>query len=85
MMAFGPRCEPGLPGCAGNWSHVLCPRWRRVFPVEESRAAKSGNCAEGFQTPGSPMAMPAMGGNPNLTAADVRSVLGYLRETFGPR
>jgi len=38
---------------------------------------------EGFQTPGSPMAMPAKGGNPNLNAADVRSVLGYLRERFG--
>jgi mono/diheme cytochrome c family protein len=40
---------------------------------------------QGFQTSGSPMAMPAMGGNPSLSPHDVRSVLGYLRETFGSR
>ena len=38
---------------------------------------------EGFQSPGSPMAMPAKGGNPNLTETDVRNVLAYLRRTFG--
>ena len=37
----------------------------------------------GFQSPGSPMAMPAKGGNPDLNAVDVRAVLGYLRESFG--
>lgn len=36
----------------------------------------------GFQSPGSPMAMPAKGGNPDLNAADVAAVLGYLRESF---
>ncbi len=38
---------------------------------------------EGFQSPGSPMAMPAKGGNPGLNEAGVRAVLGYLRENFG--
>lgn len=38
---------------------------------------------EGFQSPGSPMAMPAKGGNPNLTETDIRNVLAYLRRTFG--
>lgn len=38
---------------------------------------------EGFQSPESPMAMPAKGGNPNLTETDIRSVLAYLRQTFG--
>ena len=41
------------------------------------------NITVGFQSPGSPMAMPAKGGNPDLNAADVRAVLGYLRESFG--
>ncbi len=41
------------------------------------------NITAGFQSPGSPMAMPAKGGNPKLNAADVRAVLGYLRESFG--
>jgi len=38
---------------------------------------------EGFQTPGSPMAMPARGGNPALTDADIKEVLSYIRKNFG--
>jgi cytochrome c5 len=37
----------------------------------------------GFQSPGSPMAMPPKGGNPNLRTTDVSAVLKYNRETFG--
>jgi len=37
---------------------------------------------EGFQSPGSPMAMPPKGGNTSLTIDDIRAVLGYLRESF---
>lgn len=37
----------------------------------------------GFQSPGSPMAMPPKGGNPNLSTPDVSAVLKYIRETFG--
>ena len=38
---------------------------------------------EGFQSPGSPMAMPARGGNPNYTDQDLRGALSYIRNTFG--
>lgn len=38
---------------------------------------------EGFQSPGSPMAMPPKGGNTNLTTTDIQAVLGYIRENFG--
>jgi mono/diheme cytochrome c family protein len=37
----------------------------------------------GFQGPGSPMAMPPKGGNPNLSTVDIAAVLKYIRETFG--
>lgn len=37
----------------------------------------------GFQSPGSPMAMPPKGGNANLTGADVEAVLAYIRKSFG--
>jgi len=41
------------------------------------------NITEGFQSPGSAMAMPPKGGNPNLSDADIERVLRYLRQTFG--
>lgn len=40
---------------------------------------------DGFQSPGSTMAMPAKGGNASLTEADARLVVKYLIRAFGPR
>jgi len=37
----------------------------------------------GFQSDGSPMAMPPRGGNANLSATDISAVLKYVREAFG--
>ena len=39
--------------------------------------------SEGFQSPGSMLAMPPKGGNPTLTEEDEKAVLGYLRTRFG--
>ena len=41
------------------------------------------NITEGFQSPGSFMAMPPKGGNPGLTEDDIQAVLAYLRTSFG--
>jgi len=38
----------------------------------------------GLRSPGSPMAMPARGGNPDLSDEDMKRVLRYLREAFAP-
>ena len=38
---------------------------------------------EGYQSPGSPMAMPPRGGNPNLSDQDIREVLSYIKKTYG--
>jgi len=38
------------------------------------------NITNGFQSPGSPMAMPAKGGNSSMTAADVKAVLAYIHK-----
>jgi cytochrome c5 len=38
----------------------------------------------GFQTPGSAMAMPSMGGNPSLSEADVAKLADYMKSTFKP-
>lgn len=37
---------------------------------------------KGFQSPDSPMPMPAKGGDPSLTEADMRAVLQYMRAEF---
>ena len=37
------------------------------------------NVINGFQSKGSPMAMPPKGGNPQLSEADVRALIEYLR------
>ncbi len=37
----------------------------------------------GVQSPGSPMAMPPRGGNPNLSEQDLKAVLAYLHKRFG--
>lgn len=39
---------------------------------------------EGFQSPGSAMAMPPKGGNPKLTDTDIVELLRYMRATFKP-
>ncbi len=41
------------------------------------------NMMDGFQSPGSPMAMPPKGGNPALNETDIRAVLAYMRKAFG--
>jgi len=52
-------------------------------PLSQSDDVLIQHITAGFKRPDSPMAMPPMGGNPDLTAADIRAVLGYLREKFG--
>jgi mono/diheme cytochrome c family protein len=39
--------------------------------------------AQGYQSPGSPMPMPAMGGKGGLTDQQIKEVIGYLRQKFG--
>ena len=52
-------------------------------PMSKSDDELIRNITAGFQSRGAPMAMPAKGGNPDLNAQDVRTVVGYLRENFG--
>lgn len=49
-------------------------------PLSKDNDALFKNVFEGFQSPGSPMAMPAKGGNTALTAEDINAVVRYLRK-----
>lgn len=51
-------------------------------PLAQSDEVVIRHVTEGFQSPGSPMAMPPKGGNPALTQADLEAVLAYMRERF---
>lgn len=51
-------------------------------PLGKSNEILQQNILLGYQTPGSPMAMPPKGGNAALTGADITAVLRYLREAF---
>lgn len=55
----------------------------RTGPLSKPDAVLIEHITEGFQSPGSPMAMPPKGGDPNLTEQDIRAVLEYLRSRFG--
>lgn len=70
--ADGSGALPGVPDLTANDSSLANP--------DEVLVERMMN---GFQSPGSPMAMPAKGGNPSLTEEDIRAVLGYLRAEFG--
>ncbi len=57
------------------------------FTDKEGRLSKTDDqlmhsLINGFQSPGSPMAMPAKGGNSELAVGDLKNVLEYLRKTF---
>lgn len=38
---------------------------------------------EGYQSPGSSMAMPQRAGNPDLSDEDLKAAIRYMRERFG--
>ncbi len=60
------------------------------FTNKNGRLAKTDDVliqhiTKGFRTPGSAMAMPPKGGNPNLTASDIKKCLAYIRKTFSAK
>ena len=56
------------------------PNLRKVLAKSDDDLVR--NTLNGYQSPGSPLAMPPKGGNPSLTEADVRAVIQYMRSTF---
>ena len=56
---------------------------RRDGPLSKPDDVLIDHVTNGFQSPGSPMAMPPKGGNPNLDEVGIKAVISYLRKTFG--
>jgi cytochrome c5 len=70
--AGGEGALPGVPDLTGP-----------TGPLSKPDGVLMDHMINGFQGPGSPMAMPPKGGNPSLTREDIEQVLRYMRETFG--
>ena len=54
-------------------------------PLSKSDEDLIRSISNGFQSPGSAMAMPAKGGNPDMNATDVRAVLDYMASLEGTK
>jgi cytochrome c5 len=54
-------------------------------PLNKSDTVLLGHIINGFQAPGSSIAMPPRGGNPKLTDDDLKNALKYIRDTFTPK
>lgn len=74
IACHGPDGKGALPGTPDFTS----PKG----PLAQSDNVLKKRISEGFQSPGSPMAMPPKGGNSNLTEKDIDNVLRYMRATF---
>jgi mono/diheme cytochrome c family protein len=74
LVCHGDDGEGSMPGVPDLTSRA------GVMSQTDSILAKK--IEEGFQSPGSLMAMPAKGGNPDLNTADILRVLSYLRQAF---
>lgn len=67
----GTGSLPGVPDLTG-----------KTGLLSQDDAVLLRRMADGFQSSGSSMAMPAKGGNPALTDADLSAVLKYMRHEF---
>lgn len=74
IACHGAKAQGAIPGV---------PDLAKGGRLTKADAVLSANILNGFQTKGSPMAMPPKGGNPDLTAADVQALVTYMRALTG--
>lgn len=74
IACHGAKAQGAIPGVPD-----LAKGGRLTKPDAELAA----HILNGFQSKGSPMAMPPKGGNPDLTAADVQALVTYMRALTG--
>lgn len=71
----GPDGKGGLPGAPDLSA--------KDGVLKSSDSVLTDRITNGYQSKGSPMAMPPKGGNSSLTAQDISDVLAYMRKRFG--
>jgi mono/diheme cytochrome c family protein len=69
----GKGSMPGVPDITGAGG-----------PLTQSDRMLIRRMLNGFQSPGSPIAMPPKGGNPGLNERDLATLVDYMRSTFKP-
>jgi len=69
--ANGKGAIPGVPDLTA-----------RAGPLAKPESLLVEHALKGFQSPGSPMAMPPKGGNPSLTPDQIKQAVRYMRRSF---
>ncbi len=75
IACHGPDGSGALPGITPDFT-------AKDGPLSQSDEVLIEHITDGFQSPGSQMAMPPLGGNDELTEEDVQAVLDYLKHEF---
>lgn len=74
IACHGPKGKGAIPGV---------PDMTKEGRMKKSDAELVARIVDGYQTRGSPMAMPPKGGNPGLTTEDAQALVEYLRVLTG--
>jgi len=74
VACHGEKGKPTMPGVPDFTS--------RKGPLKKPNGKLVKSIVEGIDRPDADLAMPPMGGNPDLTEDDVRDILSYMRKTF---
>ena len=74
VACHGENGKPTIPGLPDFTS--------RSGPLKKGNRVLLKSIVEGVDRPGADIAMPPLGGNPDLTEDDVRDILSYIRKNF---
>ena len=74
IACHGPDGKGTLPGVPNFAS--------KKGPLAQSDDVLFSSIKNGLERPGADLAMPEMGGNPDLTDADMHDIIAYMRKAF---
>jgi len=77
VACHGENGKPTIPGIPDFTS--------RKGPLQKTDDQLFKSIMDGVDRPEADMAMPALGGNPDLVEKDIKDILSYMREKFGKK